>query len=287
MSGDGQVTVQMVFGVSKEPVLSYYEREAVDEAFDQALKSTKQIVIYGSSKQGKSALLDKHVDPKDRVTVHCSPNSSTEDIYKSFLRQLGVTLQSESVIKESDTKKSSLGGKVRAFLPGIANAEVSTSLDESNFKEKSEVSDYIEFNLGLAQDVGEVLSRLPRKFYVLENFHYLDEEAQRTLAFDLRTFEGMGIRFIVLGVWKESNRLEQYCGDLQDRVAEVPVEPWLEEDFKSVIKLGSEKLNIAFSSIIIDGVVSKSHGSIGVAQELLKKICFNAGILKKLPIKFS
>jgi len=54
------VKLQEVFGVSKQRVLSYLEREAVDGFFVQALASDKQIIVYGSSKQGKTSLVDKH-----------------------------------------------------------------------------------------------------------------------------------------------------------------------------------------------------------------------------------
>ena len=50
-----------VFGVSRDPVASYIERDSVDATLSDALATTKQIVIYGSSKQGKTALLQRHL----------------------------------------------------------------------------------------------------------------------------------------------------------------------------------------------------------------------------------
>lgn len=44
-----------VFGVSRDPVASYIERVEVDDALKEALAGTRQIVIYGSSKQGKTS----------------------------------------------------------------------------------------------------------------------------------------------------------------------------------------------------------------------------------------
>jgi hypothetical protein len=49
---------------------------------------------------------------------------------------------------------------------------------------------------------------------ILEKFHYLNDEKQKQLAFDLRTFQELGIRFVILGVWREKNRLSQFNGDL-------------------------------------------------------------------------
>ena len=50
-----------VFGVSNKIIESYIERPQVDGFFQTALKLNKQIVVYGSSKQGKTALIKKHL----------------------------------------------------------------------------------------------------------------------------------------------------------------------------------------------------------------------------------
>ncbi|RXT00969.1 hypothetical protein EIZ39_25745 [Ammoniphilus sp. CFH 90114] len=62
----------------------------------------------------------------------------------------------------------------------------------------------IEFNLEIAQDISEILKGSDfTRFVILENFHYLNEEVQKELAFDLRLFQENGHRFIILGIWKE------------------------------------------------------------------------------------
>jgi hypothetical protein len=118
---------------------------------------------------------------------------------------------------------------------------------------------------------------------VLENFHYLTDDVQRQLAFDLRTFEEMGLRFVILGVWRERNRLVQYNGDLQDRIAEVPVEPWETPDFQRIVDVGSGILRVTFSPEVCARIFAEAHGSVAVVQELLKKVCERAGINESVP----
>ena len=60
-SSDAEVLVTNVFGVSTEPVLSYIEREEVDNKFLEAIQSGKQVIVYGSSKQGKTALVSRYL----------------------------------------------------------------------------------------------------------------------------------------------------------------------------------------------------------------------------------
>ena len=70
----------------------------------------------------------------------------------------------------------------------------------------------------------------------------------------------------------------QYNGDLRDRIAEVPVEPWETSDFERIIQAGSPLLRVSFSDEIRTKIFEEAHGSVGVVQELLKKICETFGI---------
>jgi hypothetical protein len=91
------------------------------------------------------------------------------------------------------------------------------------------------------------------------------------------------VRFVILGVWREKNRMAQFNGDLLDRTIEVPVEPWVEEDFRRVVEKGASHLNVTFDQDLVDATVDASFSSIGVFQELLKHICMAAAVRDSLP----
>lgn len=59
------IAVSEVFGVSNKMVQSYLERTEVDGEFIKALETDRHVVVYGSSKQGKTSLLTRHVPQKD------------------------------------------------------------------------------------------------------------------------------------------------------------------------------------------------------------------------------
>ncbi len=131
-----------------------------------------------------------------------------------------------------------------------------------------------------AQDVAEILKKyFPEKIVILENFHYLEEKEQKLFAFDLRTFQDIDVRVIILGIWRERNRLTQYNGDLQDRIIELPVEPWTGEHLQEIIKLGEKSLNIDMSDIRND-LIKESFGNVGMLQELCKECCYDAHIIE-------
>src|SRR5688572_32928023 len=83
-----------VFGVSSRPVRSYVEREHVDERFKDSLRSGKQIIVYGASKQGKTALVQKHLPTEDSIVISLSPKTKALDIYRIILASAGVRIAS-------------------------------------------------------------------------------------------------------------------------------------------------------------------------------------------------
>lgn len=278
--------LEKIFGVSRDQVATYIERAQVDNALKAALKDTRQILIYGSSKQGKTSLLQRHLSADERVTVHCGPATTAEDIYRSFLRQRGVEIVTEKTSGSSRDVSASISAKFTAMIPFFGDGTAETKGETKAASSLDEKRRAIEFNLANAQDVGELLKQVPgsdKFFYVLENFHYLTDAVQCQLAFDLRTFEEMGVRCIILGVWRERNRLVQYNGDLQDRIAEVPVEPWESPDFRRIVDMGSELLRVTFSDEVSERIFEEAHGSVAVVQELLKKLCEKAGVNQAIP----
>jgi len=269
---------QRVFGVSTEIVESYIEREQVDGAFLNALELSRQIVVYGSSKQGKTALYRKHLKPESILLYQCSPTAELKDIYSSIARQSGAQILSLSAETKTDsgTISSTITAKVKIFLEAGGDVTSSTGGETGITKEYKT----LDYNLAVAQDLAELLKGINfNKYIILDNFHYLTEEVQKNFSFDLRIFQDLGIRFVILGIWRERNRLNQFNGDLQDRIVEVAVEPWEKTDFQKVIKKGSELLNVDLSGIENE-LIASSFDSIGVLQELCNRSCLNAGVME-------
>lgn len=274
--------VSDVFGVKKNMVLSYIERENVDGKFEEALRNDKHIIIYGASKQGKSALVLKHLNLKECITINCSPKMEIKDIYNSLLRQIGVQIESSrEEVKESNGEISLKTG-FKALLPFIGQANTELAGKAGDKKGDSISYHPVEFNLEIAQDISEILKKCKfNKWIIIENFHYLKDDIQKLFAFDLRTFQDTGYKFIILGIWRERNRLLQFNRDLIDRVIEIPVEPWKGTDFDKVISKGCNLLKITFSQEICEKIKENSFGNIGIVQELCKETCYAVNLLKE------
>jgi hypothetical protein len=267
-----------VYGVSNDLIDTYIERDAVDEIFIKGLQKNKHIIIYGASKQGKTSLTNKHLKEVDYVKVNCSPTSTTLDIYNSIARQLDVEILESHEMTTTIGGEAKVGLKAKVRIPFFGGADAETEVSASNEKENGTSFKVIDFNLALAQDLSELLRNINfNKRIILENFHYLKEEIQKQLAIDLRIFEDYNILFIILGIWREKNRLSQFNGDLLDRVIEVPVEPWERDDLKKIVSEGLPLLNASFENIV-DYIIDSCFDSVGVFQEICKESCYSAGI---------
>lgn len=277
-----EISVNQVFGVSKDLVLSYFKRQNVDGLFEESVKSDRHIIIYGSSKQGKSALVQTHIKPEESITIGCTPAMKTKDLYSSLLRQAGIEIQTTRDTVEGNDQGVTVKTGFKALIPFFGEVGSEGQIESGEKSEQTVTYTTVEFNLEIAQDISELLNKSKfKRDIILENFHYLDEAVQKVLAFDLRLFQENGLRFIILGIWREKNRLSQFNGDLIDRTIEIPVEPWNNSDFDSVIEIGSEALNITFSAEIISKIKDASFGNIGIVQELCKKTFLAAGFLNK------
>lgn len=267
-----------VFGVRSKLIASYIERTAVDELFVDALTDGNEVIVYGSSKQGKTSLILKHLKPENYVKVECSPQTHPIDIYKSILRQLNITYVESETQEEQYEHGAKIKGGFKIKVPVIGETGLGGEVADKATNSRAKNVAYTEYNLALAQDVSELLRRNNvNRYLVLENFHYLALEVQETLAYDLRVFQDQGIIFVVLGIWREANRLVQFNGDLLDRITEIPVEPWLDNDFRRVIEKGQTLLNVDLSDVS-DALIAASFDSIGVVQELCKQCCLAAGV---------
>lgn len=119
--------LEEVFGVTSNQVLSYLERTQVDDTFREALNANKQIIVYGSSKQGKTALVSKHLKYEDNLLVSLTPKTRLIDIYQVILSKAGIKLVAGTTERSSTEQSLSIGAKFKAMIPVFGGASASTT----------------------------------------------------------------------------------------------------------------------------------------------------------------
>ncbi|WP_419693259.1 hypothetical protein ACN2CC_18300 [Mesorhizobium muleiense] len=90
--------------------------------------------------------------------------------------------------------------------------------------------------------------------------------------------ENSRLCFIIVGVWREKNRLIYYNGDLTNRVASIDVDAWSKESLLEVLHAGESLLNIEFDKETATSLVEQSSEAVSLLQEACYRICEREGV---------
>ncbi len=268
-------TVDEVFGINRDLPLNYVARDSADNVLVNNLARRQHLVIYGSSKQGKTSLRKHCLNTTDYIVVHCSNKWSLEQIHEAILKQAGYE------ITVSTTKNTS--GKHKIFAKAIAGF-LGYGAEGGAEAEKTEESGITKVPLELdPSDVNDIIAALNNinftKFIVLEDFHYLPIETQRDFSVALKAFhENSKLCFIIIGVWLEENRLSVYNGDLVGRLLPINADKWERDELEKVINYGEALLNIQFSENFKNELLDSCYGSIYIVQETCHQCCVSENI---------
>lgn len=262
--------VDEVFGISRDLPLNYQTRDSADSVLLDSLTRDKHLVIYGSSKQGKTSLRKHCLKPEDYITVHCSNKWQLHDLHSTVLKRAGFEITQSTT--KSASGKQKIFAKAKATIFG-SSAEGGAEAERQTSTEKT--TSPLELD---PEDVNDVIGALNhisfQKFIVLEDFHYLPIETQKDFAVALKAFhENSRYCFIVIGVWLEENRLTVYNGDLTGRVLSVNADQWTRKELAQVIATGEALLNITFDETFKNALLDGCSDSVFIVQEVCYRCC--------------
>lgn len=271
-----------VFGIGRELPLNYVARKKVDDVFVESLTRDKHLVIYGSSKQGKTSLRKSWLKDDDHIVVSCINTMSISDLNAAILKGAGYKVELSEAKTTNGQFKVTAEFKGKGKVPFIAEAEGGAGAEYDRGKSHEVVHARLELDL---QDVNDVIAALREikfdQYIVLEDFHYLPVETQRNFAFALKTFhEGSDVCFVVIGVWREKNRLVYYNGDLTSRVVAIDADEWSKAELRQVIETGGQLLNVTFDDDFVAGMLDNAFDAVYLVQEACLKACEAAGVYK-------
>ncbi len=267
MTGDSHLTKE-VFGIQRNLPLNYITREA-DETLVDSLDREHHVVIYGSSKQGKTSLRKKNIKEEDYIIIHCSHKWDIYQLNVNILKHAGFAITVSE--KKTTTGKAKIKATIGFNL--FSKAEAETELEGSHGRE----SETKELELD-PEDVNDVIRALKglnfSKFIVLEDFHYLKPETQKDFAIELKAFhENSDYSFVIIGVWLEENRLIALNGDLSGRVKSVNADHWSIDELYRLVKEGEYLLNVRFPEDSTKYLIKRSLQNVHVVQEVCYEIC--------------
>ena len=279
------VNIDDVFGVSRDLPLNYIDRKGVDDEFVNRLARDQHIVIYGSSKQGKTSLRKKWLNDDDYIVVSSHNRWKLSDLHSAILKEAGYVTRRSSTQTISGEAKLVVSAEGELRIPFLSKAKAGAEGSAGATVTNSETVAEMELDPSDANDVIRALEAIEfSKFVVIEDFHYLPEDSQREFSFALKTFhENSKTTFVVVGVWREQNRLIGYNGDLTERVYSIDVDYWSKEDLFRVIHEGENILNIKFDDEFIQKVLDNCFNSVHLVQEACRRACRESGVFSPQP----
>jgi hypothetical protein len=268
------LTLDDVYGISRGVPRNYVQRSQTDHELYVALGRKRHIVIYGSSKQGKTCLRKQSIRDDQCIRVTCSNNWTLGQLHAAILKAAGYT------IEQSTTKTSSGEHKLNLKLSGRANPiGIGIGIDGGGETTDAYQTETVETRLELdPSDVNDVIEALDQldfdRYLILEDFHYLNASTQREFSVALKAFyEDSPCIVVVIGVWLDQNRLVQFNGDLTGRLTTIDADHWSRQQLKEVIEQGEGLLNIKFCDSFVQRLLDECCSSVWIVQE----VCYRAG----------
>jgi len=273
MNAEAKHKTADVYGIGRDLPLNYVARAAVDEAFVANLTRDKHVVIYGSSKQGKTSLRKHCLRDDDYIVVHCSNKWEVADLHAAILKRAGFEVTQSST--RTVAGKNKIVASLKAAFLGIG---VETGGDKETSKSDAVTTKPLELD---PEDVNDIIAALQgfTKFIVLEDFHYLPIETQKDFSVALKAFhEQSRLCFVIVGVWLDESRLTVYNGDLTGRVVAINADAWSKDELGHVIAAGEALLNVSFTQAFKTALLAGCLDSVYVVQECCYQACIQLGV---------
>ena len=282
ISPENNVKLRDAFGVGRDVPLNYVNRPDVDEKFVESLTRDKHVVIYGSSKQGKTTLRRHCLQESDHIVVSCINTMSLSDLNGAVLKAAGYRIEQTLTKTVGGAWKYGVEFAGEGKVPFVVKASGKGSAGHESSNTTAEVSNRLEIDLSDVNDVIIALDEIKfTKFIILEDFHYLGADTQRSFSFSLKAYhENSKLCFIIVGVWREKNRLIYYNGDLTNRVVSIDADSWSDQQLREVVTAGEQLLNVTFDFRMINHLIKHSADAVALVQEGCFKVCERAGIVE-------
>lgn len=255
------------------PSITFVKRENLERSVKAwEMNKSKHLLIFGPSKSGKTSLWRKYVSKESVIKVPCNSNKSIIDVYSEILFELNsfYTVEKQEELGLKSGFLAEMTGLLGLFT---AKAQAHSEVNTSNSDKRVPVTSP---NIGVNLLIKYL--KPSRKIIILEDFHYANDELKHQLSQDLKAFSDDECPWIIVGIQHKTSKLLSYNIDLQQRIAEIPVEGFTDEQLIKIIELGESALNIKFSPEIKTKILEEAIGSASLVQNICQRICIMLNI---------
>lgn len=213
------------------------------------------------------------------MRIACQNSWSLGQLHAAVLKGAGYVVEQSTTKTLSGEYKINVkfGGRVGTAGVNVAGGSERTTAATTQLQL---VERQLELDPGDVNDVIEALCDLDfDKYVILEDFHYLEHRTQKEFSQSLKAFyDDSRVKFVIIGVWLDPNRLIHFNRDLSGRIATISADGWDRMQLKSVISRGERILNFRFDENFVERLLDTCFNSVWIMQEVCYQACADTGL---------
>lgn len=262
------------------PTVTYNPRTHLEleiKLIDYIDTGYKLLSVTGPTKSGKTVLCTKLIPQEKCVFLSGGAISNENDFWESILNELDIEIDDSISVGKSQTTEE--GG------------EIEGGIDVGLFKLGSKVGDkethnddYTKTSIKIHSLKLKALNALQAMNIALliDDFHYIEQELQRTIIRAIKQQIFKGLRVIILAVPHRAFDALRVETEMTGRVVQLPISLWDVDELKEIALNGFQKLNVTCSGNIIERLAKESYGSPHLMQEFCLRLCKINGITESI-----
>lgn len=268
--------VKDVFTPSCEATCNFIRRKKIEKRFDSFYQQKgRQLFIYGYSRSGKSSFWENQVKQKSIscITSRCKGDTTFVDLVRDCFNQLNpyyVSSRSSNISQE-------IQSNFEADFKGLKSGVSATVRNE-----EGDVSEVVLPPQITPQNLVHYVCEAGL-IWVIEDFHYLDDESKKQLAFTLKFFIDESVKYpysrvVCIGTSMDLGSMYVNNPDLHSRIAHIPINAFDYKEIQKIVDNGFELLNVDVSEDVRKSIVEYSANDASVAHNLCFELCNQANI---------
>jgi hypothetical protein len=259
----------------------------LERALTNAMRSKGTVcLLTGPSKTGKTTLVanvckDVGVNP---LTIRCSHDLSAEGFWRKALEQIDFSREtSKSIQKGTEIEVGGeMGGKVGWGWLAQVTSKVSSKFAKKRSEEECRERILAEPS---ADQLMPVLKQLPY-FLVVEDFHYLNPDTQKSVFQQWKVFVDNEVSVAVLGTTHRAADLAFANKDLVGRTYHLLLDTWRHEDLLRIATQGFAVLNVSLPHEVLEQIADESVGLPLLTQAICLDLAVSRGISQQSDASF-
>jgi hypothetical protein len=210
------------------------------------------------------------------LIVRCSDTLSAAEFWRATLEKLDFARINQLSSERQRNAKVGVGGSGEIGWKWLAGLKLETSAEISKASSESEVRQRVLAEASQDHLVG-VLKHLPIQF-IVEDFHYLRPDVQKSVFQQLRTLVDNEISVLVVSTTHHTVDLAYANRDLIGRIALIELKSWAVEDLVEIAVEGFKCMKVYVPLEFSTAIARESVGLPIVTQSICCRLLLDSGI---------